>query len=264
MVASNFDQSLKRVLVYEGGYSNHPSDPGGATMRGVIQRVYDGYRKRKGQPTRSVKYLTDAEMKDIYRSQYWDQIRGDDLPSGVDFVAFDGAVNSGASQSAKWLQRALGIKADGNVGEATLAAASDANAVKTIHGICDRRMAFLKSLRTWPVFGKGWGRRVADVRSAGVAFSKVTVPEPKPVPLPKPRPELPDGNAKAERPPVEDKPTKTGGFRAIIGAVITALGGVLNAIFGNPYVAVAFFALIAFLCLYLGREWIKKMIEERL
>lgn len=218
MAAANFEKALKRVLVYEGGYSNHPSDPGGPTMKGVIQRVYDGYRKRKGLPTRSVKYLAENELQDIYRTQYWDQIRGDDLPSGVDFVVFDGAVNSGPSQSTKWVQRALGIKADGNMGEATVAAALSANRVALINGICDRRLSFLRALKTWPVFGKGWGSRVADVRRFGLAFAKQTLPEPVPTPVP----DTPSG--KAEFPIPDEKPaveSKT--IWASIGGILSAL-----------------------------------------
>jgi lysozyme family protein len=257
MVASNFDKSLKRVLVYEGGYSNHPSDPGGPTMKGVIQRVYDGYRERKGLPKRSVKYLAEDELKEIYRKQYWDAIRGDELPHGVDFVVFDGAVNSGPSQSAKWLQRAVGTKDDGNVGEATIAAAIAKDRARTINGICDRRLSFLKALRTWPVFGVGWGRRVADVRRWGLSFAKVSVPEPKPAPLP----EVPSGKAEMDPTP---PPTKTGGFRAIVAIFLSNIGAGLAAMFDDWRIVAAFVALIVFLTIYLGREWVKKLIEERL
>ncbi len=174
---ANFDQSLKLVLVHEGGYSNHPKDPGGATMNGVIQRVYDAYRKSKNQPVRSVKELHPTERTAIYRKQYWDAIKGDQLPAGVDYVVFDGAVNSGPSQSIKWLQRALNINADGVIGQITLTALKNVtNLDRLIDDICNRRLAFMKALKTWSTFGKGWSRRVEGVRSQGKAFANHSVP----------------------------------------------------------------------------------------
>ncbi|MEP9352032.1 glycoside hydrolase family 108 protein [Xanthobacter sp. KR7-65] len=174
MAKESFAQALAAVLVHEGGYSNHPDDPGGPTMRGIIQRVYDAWRRAKGLPPRPVRQIEDGELKEIYRRQYWDAVRGDDLPAGIDYVVFDGAVNSGPAQSAKWLQRALGVPADGQVGEVTLAAAraaAETGPGGLVDAICDRRLAMLKALSTWRVFGKGWGRRVADVRKLGRSWS---------------------------------------------------------------------------------------------
>lgn len=173
MAASNFAAALARVLRHEGGYSNHPKDPGGPTYKGVIQRVYDAYRKGKGLKTRSVKLLEDAELQEIYRRQYWDAARGDDLPPGIDYCVFDAAVNSGPVQAAKWLQRALGVADDGQVGAITIAAAkSCADTAGVIDDLCDRRLAMLKGLRTWPVFGRGWAARVADVRRDARAMAR--------------------------------------------------------------------------------------------
>lgn len=178
MASANFKAALEHVLVYEGGYSNHPKDPGGVTLEGVIQRVYDGYRKRKGKPQQALKASmrkTAAwknERDDIYREQYWNMIRGDEMPDGIDFVVFDGAVNSGPSQSAKWLQRALGVTADGNIGEATLAAINaHSNHDKLVADICGRRMAFLQQLKTFKTFGKGWTARLTSVKSTGQALA---------------------------------------------------------------------------------------------
>lgn len=257
MVATNFEKSLKRVLVHEGGYSNHPDDPGGPTMKGVIQRVYDGYRNRQGLQTRSVQFISQSEIEDIYRKQYWDAIRGDDLPHGVDFVVFDGAVNSGPSQSAKWLQRTLDIKADGNIGEATVAAALAGSRASIINGVCDRRMEFLKALKTWPTFGKGWARRVADVRKTGLAFAKIKTPEPTPEPLPD------EPGSKAELPPAEEK--KDRGLLTIIGAILANIGlGVADFLGVDWKILVAIVGFSVFLLLFLGRDWVRKRIEERL
>jgi lysozyme family protein len=162
------------VLVHEGGYSNHPLDPGGATNQGVTQRVYDAYRRRKKLPTRSVKQMTAHERDEIYREQYWVTIQGDKLPKGVDYAVFDGAVNSGPRQSIKWLQRALGStyhgKIDGVIGVGTLAAIdATENHAALVDRMCDRRMSFLKALKPWPTFAGGWTRRVESVRKIGKA-----------------------------------------------------------------------------------------------
>jgi lysozyme family protein len=176
MVAKNQKQALAKVLVHEGGYVNHPKDPGGATNQGVIQRTYDAYRKGKKLPIRSVKQMTPAERDDIYDRQYWDAVKADQLPAGVDYVVFDGAVNSGPMQSIKWLQRALQPvytgQIDGVMGLATLAALNATNNHDAlVDRICDRRLAFLKALRTWGTFGRGWKSRVDGVRAVGKAWA---------------------------------------------------------------------------------------------
>jgi lysozyme family protein len=181
MTAANFNKVLKCVLVYEGGYSNHPRDPGGPTNKGIIQRVYDGYRRNKGLPTRSVKQLTAAELHDIYRRQYWNKIHGDELPAGVDLVMFDSAVNSGFSQATKWLQRALRMnRVDGDFGESTIAAVKahpDHDAL--IADIMSRRLGMLQHLSTWDAFGPGWSARVSNCTAIGQAWATGSVgPQP--------------------------------------------------------------------------------------
>ncbi|MDX0299560.1 N-acetylmuramidase [Sinorhizobium medicae] len=174
MATSSFKAALARVLVHEGGYVNHPRDPGGATNQGITQRTYDAYRRSKKLAPRSVQKLTAPERDAIYRRQYWDAVKGDKLPAGVDYVVFDGAVNSGPKQSIKWLQRALGSgyrgQIDGVIGLATFAALEATEDHDTlIDRISDRRMAFLKALEPWPVFAGGWTRRVQNVRAIGKA-----------------------------------------------------------------------------------------------
>lgn len=161
---ANYPAALAAVLVHEGGYVNHPKDPGGATNKGVTQGVYDDWRIKKGLPPRSVKHLEQSELEAIYRKQYWDACRCDDLPSGVDYCVFDFAVNSGTGRAARFLQEALLVTVDGRIGPVTLAAANAAPAGPLIDLICDLRMCFLKSLGIFQTFGKGWTRRVEDVR----------------------------------------------------------------------------------------------------
>lgn len=168
----NYASALKHVLAEEGGKVEHPEDPGGRTNQGITQRVYDGWRGNKGLSARDVYVITATERNSIYRKNYWDIIQGDLLPSGVDFVVFDGAVNSGSSQSVKWLQRCLGIRVDGVVGEATLKAAREhPNPRQLVTMICDRRIAFLQALATFKTFGKGWLNRVARVRTFGLELA---------------------------------------------------------------------------------------------
>jgi lysozyme family protein len=222
MVSENFERALSRVLKYEGGFSDHPSDPGGPTMKGVIQRVYDAYREQLSLPKRSVRHISEIELREIYRRQYWDRIRGDKLPGGVDFVVFDGAVNSGPAQSTKWLQRALGVTADGDMGVMTVNAALAADPSELVDSICDQRLTFLKRLKTWPVFGKGWGARVADVRNVGSAWAEATAPEPTPLPAP-------SGSGKAPAPEQEEKPAVKSSINwAAIGAFLASVGGLLT------------------------------------
>jgi lysozyme family protein len=156
---------LPLVLAHEGGFSDHPRDPGGATMKGVTQRVYDHYRELKGLEPRSVRHITTRELEEIYQKQYFDAVKGDQLPAGLDYAVFDYAVNSGPGRAAKDLQRTLGrgLKVDGQIGLGTLAVIREAMAEDEeglIQKYCDRRLRFLRGLKTWDVFGKGWGRRV--------------------------------------------------------------------------------------------------------
>ena len=170
MVANNFAQSLRLVLVHEGAFSNHPKDPGGATMKGVTQETYDAYRAKGGQPSRSVRKISGAELEAIYRQGYWAAIHADELPAGVDYCLMDYSVNSGPGRAVKDLQRALGVKVDGVVGLGTLTAVAAADDARLINDVCDRRLRFLRSLKTWSTFGKGWGSRVEGVRASALAM----------------------------------------------------------------------------------------------
>lgn len=165
--SSRFQACLAEVLRHEGGFVNHPSDPGGATNLGITKATLSEWR---GKPVTvdDVRNLTVDEAGEIYRARYWQPIRGDALPPGVDLAVFDGAVNSGPGRSARWLQQALGVAQDGIIGPETLAAVGRAKPATLIIEICDARMAFLRSLSTWPTFGKGWTARVNEVQAAAL------------------------------------------------------------------------------------------------
>jgi lysozyme family protein len=162
----NYAKALAQVLKYEGGYVDHPKDPGGPTNKGITQAVYDAWRKAANQPTQSVRYINDLEVGAIYRQQYWDRISGDDLPAGVDFAVFDFAVNSGVSRAAKTLQAVVGVTQDGVIGPATIQATKTYVAMS----ITNRRLAFMQSLSIWSTFGKGWSARIADVKAQIIAL----------------------------------------------------------------------------------------------
>lgn len=163
----NFEACLKEVLKHEGGYANHPSDPGGETMYGITIAVAraNGY----SGPMRSIPMDV---VRRIYKAKYWDAVNGDTLAPGADLAVFDFAVNSGPARAQKYLASAVG--------------GSDS---ETINRLCDARLAFLRALATWSAFGTGWSRRVADVRKVSLRMVG-TVPVVQPVPKPKPVPEV--------------------------------------------------------------------------
>ncbi len=171
MTAATWPQAFASLLKHEGGYVNHPKDPGGRTNLGVTQRVWEEW---VGHPVdeAAMRALTPAMVEPLYRKRYWDKIRGDNLPAGVDLAVMDYAVNSGPGRAAKTLQEAVGIAADGSIGPKTLAAVSDADALTVIGEICNLRLAFLRSLPTWPTFGKGWWARVENVRKEASSLAR--------------------------------------------------------------------------------------------
>lgn len=167
----NFDACFDLMIKHEGGYVNHPKDPGGMTNLGVTKRVWEEYTGKTATEA-DMRGLTKEKVKPLYRKNYWDKVRGDDLPKGVDYAVFDFAVNSGPGRSARSLQRVLEVKQDGEIGPKTLAKVFDANPRELVQDICEQRMKFLQSLPTWDTFGKGWKRRVEEVEE--IAFKMAT------------------------------------------------------------------------------------------
>ena len=169
MTATNYRPCLDHVLRWEGGFVDHPKDPGGATNLGITRATLQRHRGRH-VTVKDVRALQLSEAAEIYRAGYWMPVRGDDLPKGLDLVAFDAGVNSGPARGAKWLQAGLRVSADGRVGPQTLKAARNApDTVAVIQRACAARMGFLQRLGTWSTFGRGWSRRVADTEAAAVA-----------------------------------------------------------------------------------------------
>lgn len=171
MTAKNYDEALRRLLAHEGGYTNHASDPGGPTNHGIT--IFD-YRKyvKPDATAADVRAMKRSEAEAIYRTKYWDAQRCDDLPGGVDYAIFDYGVNSGIGRSGRVLRRLLKLSdASSAVTDEVIAAVRRADARALTAALCDERLAFLQSLKTWPVFGTGWGRRVAEVRAAALAMA---------------------------------------------------------------------------------------------
>jgi lysozyme family protein len=219
MAAGNFEKALSLVLVHEGGFSDDKHDPGGRTFQGIIQTEYDTYRRSKGLPMRDVIKLEPAERDEIYRGNYWDPARAEALPAGLDYVVFDGAVNSGLSRSVKWLQRALGsVPIDGHLGPITLAAVGQcADLHKLIEIACEARREFLRALSILPYF-PGLLIRVDDVLRTALAWASGAEPPPAA------KPEVPA--AKALQTTAKSAPaTATGDVLAAAsgGALVTAV-----------------------------------------
>ena len=170
-----FERCLSEVLRHEGGYVDHPGDPGGATNMGITRKTLARWRKVTpwtGLPKAAVAALTRDEAALIYRASYWNTVRAGAMPAGVDLALFDFAVNSGPDRAVRMLQAALGVAADGEVGPVTLAAAGAADHRRLVNALCDRRLSFLQRLTSFAVFGRGWTRRVAEVRAEALADVK--------------------------------------------------------------------------------------------
>lgn len=163
-VKSNFDECLKKLLVHEGGYVNHPSDPGGMTNLGVTARVWEEWTHHPATEE-VMRKLTPADVAPLYKRKYWDAVHGDELPDGVDHCVFDSAVNMGIGRAVKLLQQVMGLHPDGGLGPITLSAVQAHDPKKLVAAYCDVREEFYKSLPTYGTFGKGWMNRVAAVET---------------------------------------------------------------------------------------------------
>lgn len=168
MAIGNFLPSLKVTLGYEGGWSDHPADPGGATMKGI---TIGRYRQYHPDATKTdLRNISDTEVEMIYRADYWKPVRGDELPYGVDLATFDFGVNSGPARAARYLQAVVGVTQDGKVGPKTIAAVVESDGKKVIQSLCAKRLSFVQGLKTFATFGRGWSRRIADVEAKAVAM----------------------------------------------------------------------------------------------
>ena len=167
----NFDSALASILRHEGGYVFHKDDPGGMTNLGVTKRVWEEWVGH-AVDEKAMRGLTPEMVAPLYKAKYWDKIKGDNLPTGVDYAVFDAAVNSGPGRAAKWLQGCVGVEQDGAIGPKTLAAVAAFDPKELVEDYAKRRLSFLMDLPHWGTFGRGWSRRVAEVQT--VASSMTT------------------------------------------------------------------------------------------
>ena len=154
----NFDKCLEMLLSHEGGFVNHPEDPGGITNLGVTKKVYDEWTGRESTE-QEMRDLTPDDVAPIYKKNYWDRVKGDSLPSGLDWACFDWAVNSGSGRPAKAVQRAVGATQDGAIGPQTLGLIMEKDPEEIINYVYGVRQDLYKSLKTFETFGRGWTRR---------------------------------------------------------------------------------------------------------
>lgn len=157
-VGVNFDQAFTEIIKHEGGFVDHPSDPGGATRWGITERVARDYGY-----TGHMRDFPIEDAKVIYKTQYWDAVKADQLPQAIRYAVVDGAINSGVRQSIRWLQRAVMAKEDGILGPVTLKLVHDCNQEKLLRVLLATRLRFMSGLSNWPAFGRGWARRICDL-----------------------------------------------------------------------------------------------------
>jgi lysozyme family protein len=169
----NWDKSFDMVIAHEGGFTNDERDPGnklpdgrkGSTMLGCTQANWEKYIGHTVTQD-DMKALKKEDVKPLYKRDYWDAVRGDDLPAGVDYAVFDFAINAGPAAARKMIQKALGVTADGSIGPATMKAIQEAEGKELLDKFSHSKEAFYKSLPTFQTYGKGWLKRVADVQTS--------------------------------------------------------------------------------------------------
>ena len=164
----NFERALAIVLRHEGGFVNHPNDPGGMTNNGITKKVYDAYMG-KVTTEQEMRDMPENHVAEIYKKQYWDRVNADNLASGLDLSVFDWAVNSGCGRAVKALQKCVGVKQDGGLGPITLKSVNEHDAEELIEMMSVERETFYRKLKTFEHFGKGWLRRNKETRSHALA-----------------------------------------------------------------------------------------------
>jgi len=261
MARSSYDESLARLLVHEGGYSNHPADPGGPTNFGIT--LADARRYWKPHATAAdVRDMPVEIAKQIYQAHYWAPMRCDELAAGVDYAVFDYGVNSGIGRAAKVLQRLVGVQSasqtrvnaqsasqtrvnalvlvDGQIGPITVAATSRGNPAELVNRICAERLAFLQGLSTWSVFGAGWGRRVREVKAAALAMAEKAAKS-----APPPSPPTPPA------PPAPPRPKVTPGAVATRSALVATVAGGAHWLGAHPLLVGGLLVVGLLLALYI-------------
>ncbi len=171
---ADFSNALRVILHHEGGYVNHPRDPGGITNLGVTKATWDDWTGRNNTAA-DMRALTPAKVEPLYKARYWDVNRCDDLPAGVALCVFDFGVNAGPARAARYLQKEVGVAADGKIGPATIAAVksfvTNTGGAELVRRYQRAREGYYRQLRTFDTFGRGWLRRVSEVETEALKLS---------------------------------------------------------------------------------------------
>lgn len=260
-----FQKCLPRILVHEGGFSNHSQDPGGATNKGVTIGTFRAYYP--GASVADLRRISTAQLEHIYRTGYWAKVKADDLPIGVDYIVFDFAVNAGPRRAIKELQQVVGVDDDGAIGPITMAAVMKMEPAIIVDEFSEERLSFYRGLRTWKTFGKGWARRTEEARQLakediaavledgpdkpwGDDGDPFVNPDLPPIPAPKPDPKrtVKEAAEKLDKPAVK---SKTNWLTAILGAF-----GSFAALFTDldPMVQILILVMIVGAALLIWRE----------
>ena len=172
---SNYQKCLEMILHHEGGYVNHPKDPGGETNLGVTKRVYEEWCMSNDLIQKEMKDLEVADVGPIYKENYWDRVKGDDLPAGLNLCVFDFGVNAGPGRAAKYLQALVGTTVDGGIGPNTLKCVEEYvdeyGLQETIEAYQKDRQRYYEDLSTFETFGRGWTRRVEETTNSAIAMT---------------------------------------------------------------------------------------------
>lgn len=159
-----YDNAVELILKHEGGYVNHPEDPGGETNMGISKRAY---------PDEDIKGMTKERAKKIYKTNYWDKVKGDELPAPVALVCFDIAVMSGSRRACRMLQKAVGVTRDGIIGPLTLKAVREAYRTSEdvlVSKLSYLRLDFYKRLKHFDTFGRGWTNRINKTHKEAIGW----------------------------------------------------------------------------------------------
>jgi len=165
----NFQTAFTQVLKSEGGFVFNEKDPGGMTNLGCTKAVWEEFVGHTVDE-KAMRALTPDDVAPLYKRKYWDKVSGDDLPSAIDYIVFDTAINSGPGRAVKLLQACVGVEVDGGIGPNTLTAVRAFDSKQLIEDYSKRRLSFMMDLPTWPTFGKGWSKRVSEVQAVGLTL----------------------------------------------------------------------------------------------
>jgi lysozyme family protein len=240
MTAADYNACEARVLAHEGGYTNDARDPGGPTNWGITLEDARLYWKRNATAA-DVRAMPVSVAKDIYRSKYWNALRCDDLPAGVDDTVFDYGVNSGVGRAGKVLRRVMGLPDDDwHVTSVVMIPLSRRDPAAVIKAINDERLKFLQHLSTWRTFGGGWAKRVAEVRAYSLALSAGVPPHGAPPVVVA----VPTGKGQVPKP--NTAPVTKAGTAAVV-----ASGGLFHWLGAHPALTIGLLAAGAALILFI-------------